>query len=162
MIKLIWAQTKSGVIGKDAKLPWNIPEEMKHFKKTTINSSVLMGRKTFTSMNNKKLLNRINYVLTKNLDSYKDNQDGLFFINNVDSLIEKYQTNEKDLYVIGGNSVFSKMIDFADELIRTIIKDEYEGNVYMDEVNLTKFDKINIVEYKDFYIEYFTRRKDDN
>lgn len=159
MIKLIWAQTKEGVIGNDNALPWTIKEEMQHFRQTTLNSAVLMGRKTFLSMQNKPLPNRVNYVLTRDVKAKQKNQNNLYFINDLSDVIKKYQHKvNDDLYVIGGNAVISKAIDLADEIIRTIIKKDCKGNIKIDELNFTNFDKIKIVEKEDFYIEYFKRR----
>ncbi|HHU20900.1 MAG TPA: dihydrofolate reductase, partial [Acholeplasma sp.] len=53
MISLIVAMTRSGLIGKDNDLPWNYPEDLQYFKKTTLNKTVAMGEKTFLSIYNR-------------------------------------------------------------------------------------------------------------
>ena len=63
MIKIIAACSKNGVAGKDGKLPWNYSEDLAHFKKMTLNSTIIMGRKTYESIG-KPLPHRKNVVIT--------------------------------------------------------------------------------------------------
>ena len=63
---MIWAQDQNGGIGKDRKLPWHIPEDLKNFKKLTFNSTIVMGRKTWASLSIKPLPGRRNVVLSSN------------------------------------------------------------------------------------------------
>ena len=56
--------TKNRVIGKDNDLPWHLPEDFKYFKDTTVGKPIIMGRKTFESLNKKPLPNRVNIILT--------------------------------------------------------------------------------------------------
>ena len=73
-IHLIWAQDENGGIGKEGKLPWHISEDLKNFKKLTLNSTILMGRKTWESLPIRPLPKRRNIVLshkeTTNVECY--------------------------------------------------------------------------------------------
>lgn len=161
MIKMIWAQTSDGVIGKDNALPWSIKEEMQHFRTTTLHQNVLMGGKTFESMNYKGLPNRVNYVLTRDPNKYKTYAtENLIFVTDKKSIIDEFKNNQnKDIYIIGGSQVYDLFFDDCDEIIRTIIKGQFEGNVYIKNFNYNNFDKINIVKKEHFYVEYMNRRK---
>ena len=66
-IHLIWAQEHDGGIGKNGQLPWHIPEDLKNFKKITLNSTIVMGRKTWDSLPFKPLPKRKNIIFTKNI-----------------------------------------------------------------------------------------------
>lgn len=93
------------VIGINGGLPWNIPEDLAHFKKLTSNNIVVMGRKTFESINNKPLPNRINIVITSQPEKHQS-QDNLFFINS--NMIQPI-TNlfpDKKIFIIGGEQIF--------------------------------------------------------
>ena len=74
-IHLIWAQDNNGGIGQANQLPWKISEDLKHFKKLTLNSTVIMGRKTWDSLPIKPLPNRRNIILSRNtianIETYK-------------------------------------------------------------------------------------------
>ena len=65
-IHLIWAQDYDGGIGKNGQLPWYIPEDLKNFKKITLDSTIIMGRKTWDSLPFKPLPNRRNIVISRN------------------------------------------------------------------------------------------------
>ena len=64
-IHLIWAQDQNGGIGQNGKLPWHISEDLKNFKSLTINSTIIMGRKTWDSLPIKPLPNRKNIILSR-------------------------------------------------------------------------------------------------
>ncbi len=65
-IVAIWAQDEKGVIGKEDRLPWHLPAELKHFKETTLNHAILMGRVTFDGMGRRLLPGRETLILTRN------------------------------------------------------------------------------------------------
>ena len=65
-VSLIWAMSRNGVIGRDNALPWHLPREMKHFMSTTRGHPVIMGRRTFESMDRRPLPKRANVVVTSN------------------------------------------------------------------------------------------------
>ena len=67
-IVAIWAQDEKGVIGKEDRLPWHLPAELKHFKETTLNHAILMGRVTFDGMGRRLLPGRETLILTRDKD----------------------------------------------------------------------------------------------
>ena len=112
MIILIAAAGLRYEIGVNNKLPWRIPSDLKMFKELTLNSDVIMGRKTYDSIG-KPLPNRNNYVLTG-----RSHIDGVSVVSNLPSFIDKYKDNEeKDIYVIGGHSLYLQTIRDADKII---------------------------------------------
>ncbi|WP_026389533.1 dihydrofolate reductase [[Acholeplasma] multilocale] len=157
MISLVWAQTEEGVIGANNQLPWSIKEEMAHFRQTTLNHSILMGSKTFESMNGKALPKRLNYVLTRDASKYQGQEtDNLKFVESIDELVAEYKgVPDKYLYVIGGSQVFDLFFDKTDEIIRSIIKKPYKGDVYISNFNYNKLSKVKQIDFDEFYIEYY-------
>ena len=115
-IHLIWAQDQNGGIGKDGKLPWNISEDLKNFKKLTLNSTILMGRQTWESLPIKPLPNRINIVLSsQNLPEVES-------YSSVEECVGKLDAHgTSTLFVIGGSTVYQKFIHRADELHITFV-----------------------------------------
>ena len=97
-IHLIWAQDKNGSIGINGDLPWHIPQDLKNFKKITLNQVIVMGRKTWDSLKLKPLPKRRNIVLT----SQHKIQDVDVF-NNVNELLKSLiDSKEKQIFIIGG------------------------------------------------------------
>ena len=121
-MKAIACVDMNWAIGKDNKLLFCIPEDMEFFKKMTTNNVVIMGNNTFKSMGEKPLPNRINVVLTSNIK-------GMMFINPeliltdvvaiedyINSIIEN---TDKDIYIIGGESIYKRYLDRCSELYLT-------------------------------------------
>ncbi|MEK6857934.1 MAG: dihydrofolate reductase [Nanoarchaeota archaeon] len=110
-------------IGKDGKLPWNIPEDLKRFRELTLNYPVIMGRKTYESIPEKfrPLKNRLNIIISRNLE-YK--QEGAHVFHTLEAAVSclecgfvKQEGIDFSLvYIIGGESVFKKALSIADRL----------------------------------------------
>ena len=120
-IHLIWAQDQNGGIGRDSKLPWYLSEDLKNFKKLTLNATIVMGRKTWVSLPVKPLPGRRNVVLSSNaiadVESY----------NSIEQCIETLCENDvKKIFVIGGAQIYQHFIHRADELHITLVNIETE------------------------------------
>ena len=86
-IVAIWAQDEEGVIGKENRLPWHLPAELQHFKETTLNHAILMGRVTFDGMGRRLLPKRETLILTRNpeekIDGVATFQDVSLFLTGI-------------------------------------------------------------------------------
>jgi len=133
---MIVAKSNNNVIGKDNKLPWHLPQELKLFKTLTTNNIVLMGRKTYQSIG-KALPERINCVLTRNDFRAKDS----FVFNYISDVFEWYKENnpEKVLYIIGGKTIYDQFYNKVDEILVSNINIDCEGDTYFDEKWLSNF-----------------------
>ncbi|MCE8159009.1 MAG: dihydrofolate reductase [Candidatus Moeniiplasma glomeromycotorum] len=131
MLNLIWAMSQNYLIGKDKKLPWKIPAEMKYFSQITSESTVLIGSKTFESIG-KPLKNRHNIVITRNKEKYKNQQNkNLIFTSNLKGILENYKGNQNQhIFVIGGREIYQQTFFMADYYYVSVVKGTYEGNVY--------------------------------
>ena len=140
MINIVVAIAKNNVIGKNNKLPWHYPEDLRYFKNITSGKTVVMGKNTFLSIverNGKVLPNRKNVVLTHDKEfKYKDVtviHDVNDYLNNID----------EDIYIIGGSQVYHMFLPFADRLYITHISRDYEGDTYFPEIEFSKYDLIS-------------------
>lgn len=122
-MKIILAVDKNFAIGKDNKLLFHISEDLKHFKRTTLNSIVIMGRKTFESMGG-ALPNRDNIVLSRNRN-YKA-EDALVFNNKNEVLRYVKENPASEVFVIGGEDIVDLFLDDCDEAIITKVMEEVE------------------------------------
>ncbi len=125
-ITLVAAHDPNLVIGKEGGLPWRYPEDLKHFKRTTIGKTIIMGRGVFEELNEIPLPERKNIVLSTtqnydNVDTYSSLEDAL------------KSSNEEEVFIIGGGVVYRQTIDIADKLIITEIHQEYEGDTFFPE-----------------------------
>lgn len=125
MIHLVAAMSKNRVIGKDNKLIWHLPRDLKMFKIITQNEIVIQGRKTYESIG-KPLPNRTNIVLTRQ-QSY-DPHPSVKVTDNMEALIDMGRS--LDIYVIGGSEIYKQFLPHADVIHLTYIDHEFEGDSY--------------------------------
>lgn len=150
MISIIVAMSSNRVIGNDNSLIWNIPEDLKNFKRLTTNNTILMGRKTYESIG-RLLPNRRNIIITRDLEYYVDGAE------TVNSLEEALLLCNKNCFIIGGGEIYKQSMNIADKIYLTFIDEKFEGDTYFPElddswVEVLREDKFN--EYKYSFIEY--------
>lgn len=127
-ISIIAAVAKNRVIGKDNKLPWNLPADLKHFKDLTLGKPIVMGQKTFESIG-KPLPGRTNVVLT--LDK-SFNPSGCIMAHSIEEALEK-AGNCQEVMICGGASVYKQFLPRADKMYLTLIEGDFEGDAYFPE-----------------------------
>lgn len=129
MINIIVAFTSKGFgIGKNNTIPWNIPEDLKHFQDVTKHSIVVMGHNTYLSIpeKNRPLPDRFNIVITSMPLKYTSNTHVVFAtIEEIDSFLDSYNDTD-NIYIIGGASIYQKYVGIADNIIATIIDKDIE------------------------------------
>lgn len=129
---LIWAQARNGVIGKDGILPWHLPEDLAHFKRTTLGAPVVMGRKTWDSLppRFRPLPGRRNVVVTR--DSQWQAQ-GAERAANLDEAVSLCG-GATVAWITGGAEIFRLAIPQAHLAVVTEIDADYEGDVHAPEL----------------------------
>lgn len=134
LLKVILSSSSNCVIGRDSHLPWNITEEMAFFKDTTIWKVVVMGHSTWKSLNSKKLVGRVNIVVSRTPENVKGSPD--YIIGKLTELRtiynELYPANPYvEVYVIGGSQLIYSLLegDFnVDRLLITSIRKKVDGD----------------------------------
>ena len=128
-MNLIVAVDKNWAIGKDNKMMWSLPADMKFFREKTTGHVVVMGRKTLESFPNvMPLKNRTNIVLTKNR-AYKV-KDAVV-VHTVEKLLEELKKyDSEDIYVIGGESIYRLLLSYCDKAYVTKIDHAYDADTY--------------------------------
>ena len=154
-MNIIVAVDKNWAIGKDNKLMWSIPADMKYFRETTKGNIVIMGRKTLESFpQGQPLANRVNIVITKNPD-YK--VKGAVLVHSIEEAIEESKKYEGEVFVIGGESVYRAMLPYCDTALVTKIDHAYDADTYfpnLDEDEGWRMTKIS-EEQTCFNLEYY-------
>ena len=136
-MNLIVAADKNWAIGHENKLLVSIPADMKFFREMTTGKVVVMGRKTLESFpGGLPLKNRINVVLTKNKDYHVKDAVVVHSVEEALEELEKYDT--KDVYVIGGDTVYRQMLPYCDTAHVTKIDHAYEADTYFPNLDEEK------------------------
>lgn len=132
MLSIIAAVSKNNVIGKDNKLLWHIPEDLKRFKELTTNHTIIMGRKTFESLG-RVLPNRKHIVLSIS-GKVKTDDENVKVISDIDEL-EEYMNSDEECFVIGGGMIYHILMPYAKRMYITKIHHEYEGDTHFPEID---------------------------
>jgi dihydrofolate reductase len=138
MISIIVALSKNKVIGKDNKLPWKLPADLKRFKELTLGKPVIMGRKTFESIG-KPLANRLNIVLTSD-KNFK--AEGVIAVHSREEAV-KAAGNAEEIMVIGGASVYKEFLPLAQRIYLTVVSAEFEGDAFFPDFDLDAWKTVN-------------------
>lgn len=125
-IALIAAMSENGVIGRENRLPWHIPEELQYFKKMTVGKPVIMGRKTFESMGSKPLPKRLNIILTHDKAFSADNCEVVHSVEQALQLV----SNHEEVMVIGGAKIYQAFLPLASRLYLSVIHQKIEGDTF--------------------------------
>ena len=151
-ISLIFASSVNSVIGVDNKLPWQSSSDLKHFYSLTVNNTVIMGRKTFESLDNKPLSKRFNIVISSTIEESIDHCRSLYFVNNLQAAIELAKTFDKEIFIIGGSSILKEGLKYCNKIYYTLI----EKNI---ELKSTCVFNPFLIEYKDNYFYFDENNK---
>ena len=162
-IKIIVAIDKKNGIGKDNKIPWYLPNDLKYFSKLTIgngNNAILMGRKTYESIG-KPLPNRINLVISSRI--YHSESTNLKFISNLDSIEKVLNHYSIDtLWIIGGASIYENFLarpQTIDEVYVTEIDNTFNCDTFFPTHNLEYFKNCEIINTETSYENKITYKK---
>ncbi|TCI03642.1 type 3 dihydrofolate reductase [Corallincola luteus] len=125
MISLVAAMANGRVIGRDNKMPWHLPADLKHFKATTLGKPVVMGRKTFESIG-RPLPGRQNIVITRDAQWHAD---GVTVVHGVEQALVAAGPVE-ELMVIGGGNIYQQLLPRAERLYLTFIELDTQGDAW--------------------------------
>ena len=148
MLAAIWAQDEQGVIGKEGKLPWHLPNDLKFFKEKTIHNTLVLGRATFEGMGCRPLPNRTTIVLTSNPDYQAE---GVLVMHSVEEILAYADKYEGVTVIV---------------LYRTMIHETFEGDTFFPEIDWSVWEKVatvpGVVDEKNLYAhDYETYHRND-
>ena len=125
IVSLVLAMAENRVIGRGGKLPWHLPVDLQHFKKVTVDHTVIMGRKTFDEIRH-PLANRRNVVISRD-PGFQPR--GVTVVPSLEEALALGAT-EGEVFVIGGGEIFRLALPRADRLYLTVIHAEIEGDTF--------------------------------
>ena len=140
MLSIIVAVAKNNVIGKDNKLIWHLPEDLKRFKRITTNKNIIMGRKTFESLG-RVLDNRKHIILCNDMEMNIDNENVLV-LDDI-SKLDSYINSSEESFVIGGATIYKLLMKYCNKLYVTHIDEDFEGDVYFPDIDMNDWEVEN-------------------
>lgn len=135
-ITLLVAAAENNAIGKNNQLLWSLPNDMKFFKNTTWGMAVIMGRKTYESVD-KPLPGRFNIVITRQADWKKE---GVMVASDLqDALRKAAETNCQEVFIIGGGEIYRWALDIADKILITRVHASFDADTFFPEIDESKW-----------------------
>ena len=143
---IIVAYASNYVIGKDGKLPWHIPADLKYFKELTYGSPIIMGRKTFESIG-RPLPGRHNIIITRNSEYTCDSCFVVFdiqgAIKEANNFAREYDCGE--IFIIGGAEIYRQSMDYIDKAYITEVHADFDGDAVFDISDFSKWQETSRV-----------------
>jgi dihydrofolate reductase len=127
-LHLIYARARNNVIGKNGDLPWHLPEDLAHFKRTTLGQAVVMGRITWESIPEKfrPLPGRRNVVVSRQTDYAAA---GATVVSSLQDALAMFPADEV-VWLIGGAQLYAQALPLASQLVVTEIDADFEGDAF--------------------------------
>ncbi|MDR1950692.1 MAG: dihydrofolate reductase [Bacteroidales bacterium] len=138
-ISIIVAIAENLAIGKDNDLLWHISEDLKRFKRITLNHTVVMGLNTFYSLPVRPFPNRRNIVI---VDETSVKIDGCEMAYSIEEAVDLCDNN-KENFICGGASIYRQFLPLVDKLYLTVVYKDFEADTFFPEIN---YDEWNLIE----------------
>lgn len=143
-IIIIASVAHNRVIGRTGIIPWNLPEDLLHFKTTTMGHTLLMGSKTFHSIG-KPLSGRTNIVLTHDNEPQFKDYNQLVCVQNFDDAIQYCKENNAEkLFICGGGQVYKDAMMYANEMLITEVDLKVDGDTFFPKINMDKWNTVDL------------------
>jgi dihydrofolate reductase len=135
-ITIVVAISENHAIGKDNKLLWYLPKDLKHFKEITTGHTVIMGRKTYDSVG-KPLPNRRNIIITRQAITI----EGCEVVNSIEAAIELCK-DEQEVFIVGGAEIYKQAMHLTDRIYLTIVHKNFEGDSFFPEISSQEWKEV--------------------
>jgi dihydrofolate reductase len=150
-ISLIVAAAENRCIGVNNALPWYLPEDLKYFKRMTMDKPIIIGRKTFESIG-KPLPGRTNIVITRDGDRFKS-APGIEVATSLDDALKIAEAiaaidGKEEVMVIGGAGIYELFLPRADRLYYTRVQVSVNGDAFFPDVNWKEWKVVSIEDHK--------------
>ena len=155
MINIIVATDENLLIGKkDSRngMPWNVPEDLQHFKATTLNKTILMGLTTYQAIG-RPLPNRKTIVVS--FEPFEDER--VEVRSSLEEVIEEYRSSGEDLFISGGASIYKQCLPIADQLLISRIPGKHEGETYFPNFDEYGYKLVAQKPFETFTLETYKR-----
>ena len=151
MLIEIAAIGKNNELGYENKLIWHLPSDMKFFRSTTLGHTVIMGRRTFESLNG-LLPNRTHVVISRNPD-FKP--QGVIVLQSVREVADRFAYSDEECYVMGGGEIYSQLLPYSKKMYLTEIDAEFKAaDTFFPKFDAEKFNDTVIGEYSEKETDY--------
>ncbi len=143
---IIVAIAKNHAIGKDNQLLWHLSEDLKRFKRLTLEHTVIMGMKTYDSLPVKPFKNRKNIVIVDDKSVAIEGCEMAYSIQEAIDLAD----NDKENFIIGGGSIYKQFMEIADKMYITVVDKDFEADTFFPEISDKQW---KVVEKSEIFVD---------
>ena len=146
-ISIIAAVSENNVIGRNNRLPWHLPADMKFFKEKTMGHCIIMGRKNYDSIPKKfqPLPGRINIIISRNHDLKIPKATVVHSLK--EAIMVARDNNETECFIIGGGEIYKQALEYCDKIYLTQIHHNFEGDVFFPELKKEQWKELSRTDY---------------
>jgi len=142
IVSSVVAISENHVIGKDNKLLWYLPNDLKHFKNITTGHTVIMGRKTYDSVG-KPLPRRRNIIITRQNITV----EGCEVVNSIEAALALCK-GEDEVFIVGGAEIYRQAMHLTDRIYLTIVHQQFEGDSFFPEIDKSVWHEVSREDYE--------------
>lgn len=148
-LALICAMAENRTIGRNNRLPWKLPEDLKYFKRTTMGNSIIMGRKTWESIG-RPLPGRTNIVISRDSNYEAEKAKVVNSLGAAIKLAENLAAidGSKEAFIIGGAGLYKEALPLADRFHLTRVHAQVEGDTFLAEFNEDEWKEVSTKYFK--------------
>ncbi len=136
-LSIIVAHAKNRVIGINNTLPWHLPEDLKHFRNLTMGHHIIMGRKTYQSLN-RLLPGRSTIIVTRNIEF---SVEGAQTVHSIEQALDSCKLDNEP-FLIGGEELYKSAFKYANKIYLTEIEQAFEGDAFFPAIDLNDWEII--------------------
>jgi dihydrofolate reductase len=135
-VSQVVAISENHVIGKDNKLLWHLPNDLKHFKEITTGHTIIMGRKTYESVG-KPLPRRRNIIVTRQAIAI----EGCEVVNSIAAALARC-ADEDEVFIVGGAEIYKQSLHLTDRIYLTIVHKAFDGDSFFPELDKAEWEEV--------------------
>lgn len=145
-LSFIYARSLNRCIGKDGQIPWRLPDEFAHFKRTTMGKPIIMGRRTYED-HESALPGRLNIVVTRQRD-YSVAR-GVEVCASLDAALERAKRESDEVFIVGGVSLFKAAFPLVDRVYETVVDLRVEGgDTFVPDFDFSDFERTELFHHE--------------
>ncbi|WP_305042728.1 dihydrofolate reductase [Geoalkalibacter sp.] len=150
---ILAAVAENGVIGRDGRLPWHLPEDLAHFRRLTLGQTLIMGRATFLGIG-RPLDQRLNLVVSRSLPP----QPGIHVCRTFEEALTTAENAGRSIFFIGGAEIYRQALAVADRMILSRVHGHFTGDRFFPAFSLAQWQLVQEESGKDFDLLTYVRR----
>ncbi|MBR2684527.1 MAG: dihydrofolate reductase [Erysipelotrichaceae bacterium] len=158
MFSLIVAHDANFAIGKDNQIPWHLSEDLKQFKRRTLNHRIVMGKVTFDGFS--KPLKKRHTVVACFPGQEKEDTEDVTYCTDLKAFLEENQDTEEEIFICGGASIYRFALPYCKKLYISLVEGEHEADTYFPHYDVSDYEIASVTPYDGFKVVEYVKKEE--